>query len=143
MKNNKLFVCIFVFCFALLLGGCGKEKMLNCKTTTSGVDVGFNVKFTGNRIDDIDITYDMDLSSYSDIHIQAVGKQDFCKVIKSSMPQYKEAFEDCKQDITNKKLHVSAELDIDKIAKNELQKFSSVKSAKSGLEKVGYTCEIN
>lgn len=127
----------------MLLTGCAaKESKLVCTQTASGVDVGFNVGFKGNTVDTLDLTYDMDLSSYSDTQISAIEKQDFCTRVKNSMSQFKDAFTDCKQDITDKKLNVSAKLDIDKVAKSFLDKKTTPKAAKTSLEKAGYTCTI-
>lgn len=142
MKKIKYVLGVALFASILLLTGCGKEQTLRCKAVSSGVDVGFNVKFKGRLITNMDITYDMDLSQYNDTAIEAIRKQDFCNVVKQSMSQYESAFENCRQDISNKKLHVASDLNVDKVAKNELEKLSSVKDAKEGLEKVGYTCTI-
>ena len=141
MKKSKIILSL-AFC-TLLLTGCGnKESKLVCTQTSSGVDVGFNVGFKGNTIDTMDLSYDMDLSKYSDTQVTAIGKQDFCTRIKSSMTQIKDAFSDCNQEITDKKLHVSAKLDIDKVSKNFLDKKTTPKAAKKSLEDVGYTCTI-
>lgn len=141
MKKCKIILTVVLS--AILLTGCqAKESKLECTQTSSGVDVGFNVGFKGNTIDTLDLSYDMDLSKYSDTQITAIGKQDFCTRIKSSMTQVKEAFTDCKQDISDKKLHVSAKLDIDKVSKSFLDKKTTPKAAKKSLEDVGYTCTI-
>ncbi len=144
MKLSKRILGIALVCGLFLLSGCSltKESKLLCKTSQSGVDVQFNVDFVGKRINGINIVYDMDLSKYNDTQIEAVGKQDFCDVVKTSMSQYKDAFNNCNQAIENKKLHVTADLDVDKLAKNELEKFASVDDAKTGLEAVGYTCTV-
>ena len=144
MRQDKLFVGVLVLFGVLLLSGCGltKEQTLLCTASQSGVDVGFNVKFKGYKIEQMDITYDMDLSKYNDIQIEAISKQDFCEVVKKSMSQYKDAFTECKQDVSNKNLHVATGLEVDKVAKSELDKFSSIDNAKEGLEKVGYSCTI-
>ncbi len=144
MKLSKRILGVALVGGLFLLSGCGltKESKLLCKTTASGVDVQFNVDFVGQKISGMNIVYDMDLSKYNDTQIEAVGKQDFCSVVKTSMSQYKDAFTNCNQGIENKKLHVTASLDINKIAKNELEKFSSVEAAKEGLEAVGYTCTV-
>ena len=142
MKKVKFVLGVTLLASILLLTGCGKEQTLRCTATASGVDVGFNVKFKGRIITNMDITYDMDLSQYNDVQIEAIKKQDFCAVVKKSMSQYESAFENCRQEIANKKLHVASDLDVDKVTKNELEKLSSVDSAKEGLEKVGYTCTV-
>ena len=134
---------------SLLLGvvvlstGCAKKDVkLVCTQTASGVDVTFNVDFSGKVITNMDFAYDMDLSNYSDAQVEAIGKQDFCSRVKSSMSTFKDAFTDCKQEISSKHLNVKAELDVDKVAKSYLNKITKPESAKAELEKVGYTCTI-
>ncbi len=123
--------------------GCAKKDVkLVCTQTASGVDVTFNVDFSGKVITNMDFAYDMDLSNYSDAQVEAIGKQDFCSRVKSSMSTFKDAFTDCKQEISSKHLNVKAELDVDKVAKSYLNKITKPESAKAELEKVGYTCTI-
>ncbi len=123
--------------------GCAKKDVkLVCTQTASGVDVTFNVDFSGKVITNMDFAYDMDLSNYSDVQVEAIGKQDFCSRVKSSMSTFKDAFTDCKQEISSKHLNVKAELDVDKVAKSYLNKITKPESAKAELEKVGYTCTI-
>ncbi len=127
----------------VLSTGCAKKDVkLVCTQTASGVDVTFNVDFSGKVITNMDFAYDMDLSNYSDAQVEAIGKQDFCSRVKSSMSTFKDAFTDCKQEISSKHLNVKAELDVDKVAKSYLNKITKPESAKAELEKVGYTCTI-
>ena len=142
MKKNILVVSLLSA--ILLLTGCGsnKEALLRCKATKSGVDVGFNVGFKGSKVVKMDLSYDMDLSQYSDAQIDLVKEQDFCSSVKSSMKEYEEAFVNCKQEVSNKHLLVTSDLDVDKVAKNELQKFATPEDTKKELEKTGYTCTI-
>lgn len=127
----------------VLSTGCAKKDVkLVCTQTASGVDVTFNVDFSGKVITNMDFAYDMDLSNYSDAQVEAIGKQDFCSRVKSSMSTFKDAFADCKQEISSKHLNVKAELDVDKVAKSYLNKITKPESAKAELEKVGYTCTI-
>lgn len=126
-----------------LATGCtAKQSKLVCTQTTSGVDITFNVEFNGNAIKNMDFAYDMDLSKYSDTQVNAIAKQDFCTRVKSSMATFKDAFTDCKQDVSNKHLNVKSVLDVDKITKSYLSKISKPESAKAELESVGYTCTI-
>ena len=46
------------------------------------------------------------------------------------------------QRIENKHLYVHTDLDVDKVASSELDKLSSIKKSKEGLEAIGYTCTI-
>lgn len=127
----------------VLSTGCAKKDVkLVCTQTASGVDVTFNVDFSGKVITNMDFAYDMDLSNYSDAQVEAIGKQDFCSRVKSSMSTFKDAFTDCKQEISSKHLNVKAELDVDKVAKSYLNKITKPENAKAELEKVGYTCTI-
>ena len=142
MRKSKFLVGT-VAAVALLATGCSpKESKLVCTQNTSGVDIEFNVGFKGNVIDTMDFNYDMDLSKYSDSQIEAVGKQDFCTIVKNAMSTYKDAFTDCKQDIADKHLKVNSVLDVDKIAKNMLDKMSSPDATKKELESEGYKCTV-
>ena len=154
---KKFFIGALVFVLAIMLTGCSLTKNaksvkntiekrikteskaeLDCKqqVTESGlaVDIDFNVDFVNNIIKDIDFTYDMDLSSYNDQQVEAVSNTDLCTVVKDAMPTYKDAFTDCKQRVENKHILIESELDIDKIAKNELEKISKPEAAKKDLE---------
>lgn len=140
---KKIGVVAFAVLMTLLLAGCGnKKQMLVCTQNASGVDVTFNVGFKGNMIETMDFKYDMDLAQYSDAQIEAIGKQDFCTTIKASMSEYKDAFEKCEHNVADKHLNVVAELDVNKIAKNTLDKMGSINSGKEALEAQGYTCTI-
>ena len=141
MKKSIALFGIATFA-VLLTTGCGGKTKLVCTQKTSGVDIVFNIGFKGNTIEDMDFSYDMDLSNYSDLQISAIEKQDFCSSVKSTMSQYKDAFTDCKQSVDNKHLKVKSTLEVDKIAKNMLQKMSSPKAAKKALEAGGYSCTI-
>ena len=140
---KKVLLSLVTVMFLLAVAGCGeKTTMLECKQTTSGIDVSFNVGFKGNVIDTIDFGYDMNLEAYSDTQINTLKGQDFCEIVKSSMETYKDAFMSCKQEVVNKHLYVKSELDIDKIADNTLAKTTTPEKAKEGLEGKGYTCTI-
>ena len=97
----------------------------------------FNKSQKGSPVED-----NMDLSKYSDAQIEAIGKQDFCSRVKSSMSTFKDAFSNCNQEISSKHLNVKAELDVNKVAKDYVSKIAKPESAKAELEKVGYTCTI-
>ena len=142
MKKIGLFV-LFAGVLLVTVTGCGKkETKLVCNQESSGVDVIFNVEFTNNVIEDMDFSYNMDLSSYNDTQIKAIEKQDFCTIVKSYLSSYKNAFEDCKQSVKEKQLKVSADLDVDKLTANAIDKKSTPEEAKKALEKEGYTCKI-
>ena len=139
---KKCLFLVTIIAFSLVVTGCGATKKLVCKQKASGVDITFNVGFEGNKIKDMDFSYDMDLSSYSDTQITMIEKQDFCKLVKSSMDDYKDAFTDCKQKVADKHLRVDSVLDANKISKNAEKIMTSPEKAKKELEKTGYTCKI-
>ena len=143
MKKSLMGVVVIAL-VAVLVTGCGnKETKLVCTQEQSGVDITFNVGFKGNTLETMDFSYNMDLSSYTDAQIDAVKKEDFCSAVKSSMSEYSNAFTDCKQDINSKKqLVVNSVLDVDKIAKTELEKMASPDDTKKALEDQGYSCTI-
>lgn len=143
MKKNRIIAFVGVCAFLLVVTGCNtKESKLVCKQTANGVDITFNVGFKGNTIAAMDFDYDMDLSSYTDEQIGLLKEQDFCTSVKAAMSSYKDAFTDCKQNITDKHLKVSSVLDVDKIAKNILDKMTTPAKTKKELEKEGYKCTV-
>ena len=140
MKKGILLTILLVA--VVLVSGCGKKSSkLVCTQTASGVDITFNIDFDGNVVKNMDFSYDMDLSSYSDTQINAIGKQDFCTRVKSLMSTFKDAFKDCNQDISNKHLNVKSVLDVNKLSDSALN-ISSPDKAKEELEKIGYSCTI-
>ena len=112
-------------------------------STQSGVDIEFNVGFKGKSVRKIDFNYDMDISSYTDEQIKMFENQDFCKLVKDTMSDYKSAFKDCKQSVKNKHLKLYAVLDVHKLDGDISKKMTTPKKAKEELEKTGYNCKIN
>ena len=141
MKRSFVFIFVVVV-LSIFITGCGKKATLKCTQSTNGVDIIFNVGFDGNTISSMDFSYDMDLSSYPEESLSSIDKQDWCSLVKDSMSEYKSAFTNCKHERNDRNLHVSATLDVDKIAKNVLSKMSTKKKKKKGLEEQGYKCNI-
>jgi len=148
MKKRFLIFGVIMMAISLLITGCDatetvqKEQLLHCKANSEGVDVIFNVSFKGNRISNMNLVYEMDLSDIEDDRIEAAKSEDYCKIVKESLSQYESAFKNCSQDISNKKLSVTSDLDIDKMDASESVKFGTIDNAKKGLEEVGYTCTV-
>lgn len=142
MSKKIVFLSVLIAILVVLSGCSKKETKLVCTQSASGVDIEFNVLFKGNTVTDMDFNYDMDLSSYSDIQIEAVGKQDFCSIVKKSMSDFADAFKTCEQNISQKHLKVSSILDVDKASKSILDKTGTPKATKEALEKQGYTCTM-
>lgn len=140
-KIYLLFIAVVVL---LITTGClpAKEKRLVCKQNASGVDVTFNINFKGNTIEKMDFSYDVDMSTRDQKSIDIVAKQDFCSVVKSSMKDYASAFISCNQNVENKHLVVNAELDVDRLAGNAINKETSPNAAKGELEKQSYVCNF-
>ena len=145
MRNIKVLVVLMVV-VVLTTSGCvlgmGKSQKLVCKQTEKGVDIQFNVGFKGNKIETMDFSYDMDLSSYNDAQINSIKNEDLCGAIKTSMSEYSKAFTGCKQNIVDKHLRVDAEFDVDKLTNSVLDKYASPNAAKAELEKQKYVCEF-
>lgn len=141
---KKYGVILMVVVLSLVLVGCsaGNEKKLVCTQTASGVDIEFNVGFVGNSIKTIDFNYDMDLSSYNSSQLKLFEKQDFCKIVKEAMTEYKSAFKSCKQSIKNKHLKVYSVLDVHKLSNDISKKMTTPEKGKKALEKTGYKCKI-
>lgn len=143
MKKSKYVLFGLAASAVLLASGCSaREAKLVCTQTASGVDITFNIGFKGSTIKTMDFGYDMDLSKYSDAQISSVEKQDFCNIVKKSMSEYKDAFTDCQQKVVSKHLKVDSVLDVNKIAKNMLDKMGTPEATKKELEKQGYKCTI-
>lgn len=140
---KKLIMFVGVLLVVLFCSGCGGTKVLDCKQNASGVDVDFKVTFNGKKLEKMEFGYDMDLSSYNQTQIDAISKVDYCSVVKKSMPQYANAIANCKQDVASQKLLVSAEFDISKFSKTQLNTLESPEKAKSDLESTGYKCTLN
>lgn len=139
---KKICLVLVAVFMTLLVSGCGKERKLTCIQTPDGVNIEFNIGFKGKTIKTMDFNYDYDISSLSDKDKESVKKQDFCVQVKEAMKDYEKAFTNCKSNVVKDHLKVAAVLDINKIAKNALQKMTSVENAKTELEKQGYSCTI-
>ena len=144
MKKGKIAITVLALVALLTVTGCGAEKTKKvvCTRKVSTVDITFNVTFKGNKLSAMDLSYGMDLSSYSNDKIKELEKEDFCASVKNVFGTYKEAFTNCKQSIKDKKLSVAAELEISKITSNVKDVIGTPKDAKESLESSGYTCEI-
>ena len=138
MKKKVMGLTLFL-CGVFCLVGCGSSSSgkLTCKITSGGADVTLTANFDGNKVDAMSIKYDMDLSSYSDSQVTILEKQDFCKSLKSSMSQFE--LTGCKQDISNKQLKVTSDIDISKMASTDL--VGSKDETKKALEAMGFKCE--
>ena len=133
MKKKLLiaFLVGMVFC----LTGCGKVTLV-CSQSSSYGDVELTSVFNGNRVNNMSIKFDMDLSKYSDTVIKTIGEKDYCSTFQSSMRQY--AFVGCNQVVENKHMIVTTGIDISKISSSDLK--GSPKQTKVEMEKQGYTC---
>ena len=134
---------VVVVMLLLVLTGCGKTTKMTCKLSQTGVDLDYNLEFNGNMLSKMSLKYVMDLSNYTDTQIEAVGKQDFCNVLKDSMSQYKEGFENCNQKIEDKNMIVYTDINPDKVTNSVLDKMGSVEDTKKALEDIGYKCTTN
>ena len=145
MKIGRIILGFIVIFAVVLLAGCDlepKEQLLSCKANSEGVDVIFNVTFQSKKVTKMNLVYEMSLAELEDDRIEAAKSEDYCKIVKESLSQYESAFKNCSQDISNKKLTVKSDLDIDKMDKSQSTNFGTIENAKKGLESVGYTCTI-
>lgn len=140
MKKNFVLVGVLAVSAILFTGCSAKETNLVCSLDSSGVNVEFDIKFKGDDVESMNLNYDMNLESYSDLQIEAVGAKDFCSVVMNSMKDYKEAFSNCKQEIVNKHLQVKSEFDIEKLSSDVQKGLKSPVKAKEAFEASGYTC---
>lgn len=140
---KKIFLgTVTLFATLLLVTGCslGGEKTLSCDQSTSGVDINITTNFKGNKIDTMNLKYGMDLSSYTDAQIKAIEGQDFCKLVKSAMTGMEKSFGNCKQNIENKQLSVTATLDVSKLEGFDISTKSTFSDVKKSLESSSFKC---
>ena len=124
----------------VLLTGCsGSVTRLTCSQTVSGVNVKMLADFKSDELTYLGLQYDMDLSAYSDSQINLLKDQDMCSSVKASMAGYTNAFTNCKQNIENKNLKITADFDLDKLT-DGLSRKTNIEEAKVQLEKQGYSC---
>ena len=136
---KKKLLVVFLFAMIFCLTGCGnKPSTLTCSQSVSTVDVKLNANFMGKTLQSMGLEYSMDLSSYSDSMISILEKKDFCSTVQGAMSQF--TLTNCEQKIADKKMSVTAGIDISKISKSDLT--GSPEATKAALEKQGYTCEL-
>lgn len=151
---KKFLLGSLVLCLGFVLTGCGNDKnesssggvsntkTLVCNQKVTTVDVELDTHYTNDVISGMDMKYVMDLSQYNDEQIKAIGAQDFCTIVKNAMTGFEKAFGNCKQNISNKSLLITADLDIDKITGMDVGKNQSIEQVKKELESVNYSCII-
>ena len=144
MKGSKILLASLMLAMGLMLTGCGSssDKTLDCNTTSGGVTAQLKLGYKGNKVNDFKVNYSMDLSQYSDAQIDALKSQDFCSVVSSAFGEYGMGFSGCKQDISNKKLSVNTNIDLNKLDSDVVSGLSNIDDAKTGFELSGYTCTI-
>ena len=138
MKKLGLLCALFVI--ALLVTGCkGKDEVV-CTQSVSGVKVDMTMDFTDNKLNSMGLKYSMDLSSYSDEQVKQVENQNLCSNVKIAMGSYGNAFKNCKQNMSNKNLVITADFDINKLPGAQDGEKDSKEAAIKGLESQGYKC---
>ncbi len=156
MKKSLLFLAIVL---TFVLTGCGNDNSnplniednkkvdnkqhLICSQKVQTVDVDMIADFDDDVLTYLGLKYEMDLSSYTDIQIDAIKAQDMCTTVKQTMSSYTNAFTNCKQSIENKNLIITADFDLDKLITGDIKKEAKISDVKSGLESQNYTCTIN
>jgi len=156
VKKSLLFLAIVL---TFVLTGCGNDNSnplniednkkvdnkqhLICSQKVQTVDVDMIADFDDDVLTYLGLKYEMDLSSYTDIQIDAIKAQDMCTTVKQTMSSYTNAFTNCKQSIENKNLIITADFDLDKLITGDIKKEAKISDVKSGLESQNYTCTIN
>ena len=143
MKKGKIAAMAIAAMALVTVTGCGgASKTVTCSTKISCVDMSFTIKYSGNKVKNMGLAYDLDLSSYSDAQISTFEKQDLCPSIKSSFSQYSDGFGNCKQSVKDKHLNVTADINVSKLSKADKDGMASPAKAKEYFEKQGLTCTI-
>lgn len=144
MKKIFLFTLLFI---ALFITGCGSDggsgKKLVCNQKVQTVDVNMIADFNGDELTYLGLKYGMDLSEFTDYQIELIAGQDMCATVKTSMAQYTNAFTNCKQNVENKTLIITADFDLDKLMTGDIKKEAKIEDVKTALEKQNYKCTIN
>ena len=137
MKKNILLFLMII----LITSGCSNKKLV-CKRNMNNSSFEYSMEFKDDSIKTMNLYYDMDLTSYSNRQISMVEKQDFCSKLKDNMKSFKDAFNNCKQEIIDEHLRVTANIDVSKISKTTLEKISTSDKTKSLMEKQNYKCSV-
>ena len=133
-------VCLFTTLVAILLlvTGCGKNEVV-CTQSVSGVKVDMILNFNGDKVDAMGLKYTMDLSNYSDAQVDAIKSQNLCSTVQAAMGTYSTAFTNCKQNMENKNLVITADFDLEKVPGMKEDNSTKEEIIKS-LESQGYKC---
>lgn len=129
----------------LFITGCGntiKTQKLVCNQKIKTIEVNMIADFKNNEITYFGLEYIMDLSGISDSQIDLVNKKDMCQVVKTSISQYTDAFNNCKQAKENKTIKVTADFDLGKIIDTNSKEEATIEAFKEKLEKENYSCVV-
>ncbi len=141
MKKYLMVLATFV-CLLLLSGCFSKKQTLTCVRTEQTMKVGMGFLYVNDKPTSMDLTYELDLSKYTDTQIEAVSKQNFCSTLKSSLTQYGDAFNNCKQEVASKKLYVKTDIELSKLSQGVLNSMTTLESAKKSMESANYNCTV-
>ncbi len=140
---KKYLMVSFVFVCLLILSGCFyKKQTLTCERSENTMKVSTGFLYVNDKPTGMNLVYELDLSQYNDIQIEAVGKQDFCNTLKTSLTQYGDAFNNCRQEIVNKKLFVRTDIEISKLSDGVQDSMTTLENAKKSMESASYTCTV-
>ena len=143
--------------FAIVLTGCSNNqnsggndkpvqviKRLTCsQKVQTVVDVNMIADFNDSGLAYLGFEYKMELGSYTDEQIKAIGAVDMCGTVKATLGTLKDAFTNCKQSVENKALNITADFDLNKLVGSDISKTTSIDTAKEQLEKQNYSCTIS
>ena len=138
MKKIVLFSALFV---ALILTGCSSGKKLVCSQKVSYIEIEVDAEFKENLLNKMWLEEKVDLSSFTSEQRDELANSDVCSEVKKSIPQYGEAFANCKHNLTSNELIVSADIDIDKIYAQTGKTETTYDELKSNYEAQGFTCK--
>ena len=122
---------VSILLIALFVTGCGNSNEVVCTQSVSGVKIDMIMSFKEDKLDTMGLKYSMNLEDYSDEQIKQIGEQNLCSSVKNAMKTYVDAFKNCKQNIDNKNLVITADFDIDKLPGSEKGKRDSKEDAKT------------
>ena len=139
---KKVLVVFLMLNVIVLLTGCGNKKELVCSTSSAGVTASFNMKYNSNKFESFKISYNIDLSKFTDEKASQYKNAKLCSTIAASM-SWGSAFTGCNQKLLeNNKISVNTNVDISKISDNDLDELNDIEKAKKSFESKGFECKI-
>lgn len=127
----------------LVLTGCQKEtSQISCIKKEQDIDTQLKTILNGDVITQMSLNIKKDISNLDEERLKLFKEEDLCATFKNSVSLMQDALKNCQQEINNKTITITSELDITKMKEEIGKKETSKDEIKSFFEKDGYTCTI-